>query len=131
MKENTRPPQNTINESQPLVEWYQVDIEDPQSSCQVHYINEAGTSENLDTVILGNHDHSTTIVNSCFSTIIAERISIDSDLKTNVILTSHRIFPIEFKWVFIWMWNKNNKVVRYKVRLMAQGFTQIPDIDFN
>jgi hypothetical protein len=98
-----------------------VDIEDPQSSCQVHYINEAGTSENLVTVILGNHetsnriqkisinytnyadlyDHSTTIVNSCFSTIIAERIPIDSDLKTNVILTSHRIFPIEFKWVFI------------------------------
>jgi hypothetical protein len=28
-------------------------------------------------------------------------------------------------------WNENNEVVRYKVRLVAQGFMQRPDIDFN
>jgi hypothetical protein len=27
--------------------------------------------------------------------------------------------------------NENNEVVRYKVRLVVQGFTQRPDIDFN
>jgi hypothetical protein len=121
MKENTRPPQNTMNKSQPLVERYQVDIEHPQSSSQVQYINEARTSKNLDTIVLANHetsngiqeisinytnyaklyDRSTTIVNSCFSIVIVERIPIDSDPKTNVILTSSRIFPVGFKWVFI------------------------------
>jgi hypothetical protein len=27
--------------------------------------------------------------------------------------------------------NENNEVVRYKARLVTQGFTQRPDIDFN
>jgi hypothetical protein len=27
--------------------------------------------------------------------------------------------------------NENNEVVRYKARLVAQGFTQRPDINFN
>jgi hypothetical protein len=45
--------------------------------------------------------------------------------------TPPRIFPVEFKWVFIWKRNENNEVVRYKMRLVAQGFTQRPDIDFN
>jgi hypothetical protein len=36
-----------------------------------------------------------------------------------------------FKWVFIRKRDENNEVVRYKVRLIAQGFTQRPDIDFN
>jgi hypothetical protein len=48
-----------------------------------------------------------------------------------VIPTPPRIFPVEFKWVFIQKRNENNEVVRYKVRLVAQGFTQRPDIDFN
>jgi hypothetical protein len=50
---------------------------------------------------------------------------------TEVIPTPPRIFPIGFKWVFIRKRNKNNEVVKYKVRLIAQGFTQRPDIDFN
>jgi hypothetical protein len=42
---------------------------------------------------------------------------------TEVIPTPPRIFPVGFKWVFIQKRNKNNEVVRYKVRLVAQGFT--------
>jgi hypothetical protein len=50
---------------------------------------------------------------------------------TDVIPRPPRIFPVEFKWVFIQKRNENNEVVRYKARLVAQGFTQRPDIDFN
>jgi hypothetical protein len=42
---------------------------------------------------------------------------------TDVIHTPPRIFPVGFKWVFIQKRNENNKVVRYKVRLVAQWFT--------
>jgi hypothetical protein len=52
-------------------------------------------------------------------------------LFTEVIPTPHRIFLVGFKWVFIQKRNENNKVVRYKARLVPQGFTQRPDIDFN
>jgi hypothetical protein len=50
---------------------------------------------------------------------------------SQVIPTPPQVFPIGFKWVFIRKWNKNNEVVRYKARLVAQGFTQRPGIDFN
>jgi hypothetical protein len=74
-----------------------------QSSTQARYRNEnASTSENPDDLILGNYetstgiqeisinytsfrevyDCSTTIVNTCFSTIIAENFLIDPDPKT-------------------------------------------------
>jgi hypothetical protein len=108
------------------------------------------------------YDRSTTIVNPCFSTVIAENFLADPDPKTmakckgrldwnkwkeaidadinllnkrkvftNMIPTPHRIFLVGFKWVFIRKRNENNEVVRYKARLVAQGFTQRPDIDFN
>jgi hypothetical protein len=35
------------------------------------------------------------------------------------------------KWIFVRKRNENNEVVRYKVRLIAQGFTQKPEIDFD
>jgi hypothetical protein len=50
---------------------------------------------------------------------------------TVVIPTPLRTFPVGFKWVFVWKRNENNEVVRYKVRLVAQGFTQRPRVDFN
>jgi hypothetical protein len=50
---------------------------------------------------------------------------------TEVIPIPPRTFPIGFKWVFVQNRNKNNEVVRYKVRLVAQDFTQRPDVDFN
>jgi hypothetical protein len=108
------------------------------------------------------YDHSTTIVNPCFSTVITENFLADPDPKTmaeckrrsdwnkwkeaieaklnllkkikvftEVIPTPPRIFSVGFKWVFIQKRNENNEVVRYKARLVAQGFTQGPNIDFN
>jgi hypothetical protein len=50
---------------------------------------------------------------------------------TDVIPTPPRIFPVGFKWVFIQKRNENNEVVRYKARVVAQAFTQRPDINFN
>jgi hypothetical protein len=41
------------------------------------------------------------------------------------------ILPVGYKWVFVRKRNKNNEVVRYKARLVAQGFTQRPGVDFN
>jgi hypothetical protein len=48
-----------------------------------------------------------------------------------VIPTPPRIIPVAFKWIFVRKRNKNNEVVRYKARLVAQGFTQRPGIDFH
>jgi hypothetical protein len=42
---------------------------------------------------------------------------------TKVIATPPRIFPAGFKWVFIRKRNENNEVVKYKSRLVVQGFT--------
>jgi len=38
---------------------------------------------------------------------------------------------VGFKWVFVRKYDENNEVVRHKASLVAQGFTQRPDIDFN
>jgi hypothetical protein len=45
--------------------------------------------------------------------------------------TPPKIILVGFKWVFVWKWNENNEVVRYKAKLVAQGFMQRPDIDYN
>jgi hypothetical protein len=171
--EKMRPFQNTVNVSQPVVDMHLVDI--IQSSTLTRYRKEnASTPENPDDLVLGNHetstgiqeisinytssgevyDRSTTIVISCFSTIIAENFLADLDSKTmvkckrrsdwnkwketieaelnslkdrkvftDVIPIPPRIFLIGFKWVFIQKRNENNEVVRYKVRLVTQGFT--------
>jgi hypothetical protein len=41
------------------------------------------------------------------------------------------ILPVGYKWVSVRKRNENNEVVRCKPRLVAQGFTQRPGIDFN
>ena len=45
--------------------------------------------------------------------------------------TPRGIFPVGYKWVFVRKRNEQNEVVRYKARLVAQGFTQKPGIDYN
>jgi hypothetical protein len=50
---------------------------------------------------------------------------------SEVMLTPKGTFPVGYKWVFVRKQNKNNEVVRYKERLVAQGFTQKPDINYN
>ena len=50
---------------------------------------------------------------------------------TSAIPTPSKVFPVGFKWVFVRKQNENNEVVRYKARLVAQGFTQRPSIDYN
>jgi hypothetical protein len=97
-------------------------------------------------------DRNTMVVNSCFSTMVVDLLNdpdpktmaeckqhsdwikwkeaieaeLDSlrkrEVSINVIPTLPRIHPIRFKWVFIQKWNENNEVVRYKSRLVAQGF---------
>ena len=47
-----------------------------------------------------------------------------------MIPTPHKTFHVGFKWVFVRKKNENKEVVRYKARLVAQGFTQRPGIDF-
>jgi hypothetical protein len=50
---------------------------------------------------------------------------------TDMIHTPPRTFSVGFKWVFIQKRNGNNELVRYKARLVVQGFTQRPGVNFN
>jgi hypothetical protein len=107
-KEKMRPLQKIVNVSQPIVNKHLVDI--PQSSTQARYRKEsASTSKNPDALMLGNHeastgiqeicinytssgevyDCSTTIVNSCFSIVIAENFLADPDTKIMVECKGH------------------------------------------
>jgi hypothetical protein len=100
-KEKMRPLQKIVNVNQPVVERHLVNI--PQSSTQTRYRKEsASMSENPNALVLGNretsmgiqeisitytnfgevYNRSTTIVNPCFSTIIAENFLTDPDHKT-------------------------------------------------
>jgi hypothetical protein len=40
------------------------------------------------------------------------------------------VIPVGYKWVFVRKQNENNEIVRYKTRLIAQGFSQRPDIGY-
>jgi hypothetical protein len=48
-----------------------------------------------------------------------------------VLPTPPSVHPVGYKWVFVRKRNENNEVVRYKARLVAQGFTQRLGVDFN
>lgn len=39
--------------------------------------------------------------------------------------------PVGYKWVFVRKRNENGEIARYKARLVAQGFSQRPGIDFD
>ena len=47
-----------------------------------------------------------------------------------VILTPQNVNPVGYKWVFAIKRNEKNEIVRYKARLVAQGFTQILGVDY-
>jgi hypothetical protein len=38
--------------------------------------------------------------------------------------------PVGYKLVFLTKWNEYNEIVLYKARLVAQGFSQRPNIDY-
>ena len=64
--------------------------------------------------------------------IEAELLSLNKrEVFSKVIPTPHKVFPVGAKWVFVRKRNENNEVVRYKARLVAQGFTQRPGIDYD
>ena len=49
---------------------------------------------------------------------------------SSVVLTPEDVKPVGYKWVFVRKRNERNETVRYKVRLVAQGFSQRPGIDY-
>jgi hypothetical protein len=64
--------------------------------------------------------------------ITAELLSLNKrEVFGPVCLTPPHIRPVGHKWVFVRKRNENNEVVRYKARLVAQGFTQRPGVDFD
>ncbi|CAM9000605.1 unnamed protein product [Rhodiola kirilowii] len=44
--------------------------------------------------------------------------------------TPEGVKPVGYKWVFVRKRNERNEVARYKARLVAQGFTQKPGVDY-
>ena len=49
----------------------------------------------------------------------------------SIIQTPENVKLVRYKWVFVRKHNEKNEVVRYKARLVAQGFSQRPGIDFD
>jgi Reverse transcriptase (RNA-dependent DNA polymerase)/GAG-pre-integrase domain/Integrase core domain len=47
-----------------------------------------------------------------------------------VVQTPKGVKPVGYKWVFVRKRNEKNEVTRYKGRLVAQGFSQRPGIDY-
>ena len=64
----------------------------------------------------------------------AIQVELDSLAKCKVfgpiVPTPNDVKPVGYKWVFIRKRNDKNEIVRYKVRLVAQGFSQRPGIDY-
>ena len=47
-----------------------------------------------------------------------------------VVQTPEDVKPVGYKWVFVRKRNENNEIIRYKARLVAQGFSQRPGVDY-
>ncbi|KAL5728188.1 hypothetical protein ACHQM5_001301 [Ranunculus cassubicifolius] len=47
-----------------------------------------------------------------------------------VVLTPEDVKHVGHKWVFVRKRNKKGQIVRYKARLVAQGFSQKPGVDY-
>ena len=48
-----------------------------------------------------------------------------------IVLTPDGVKLVGYKWVFVRKRDATNKVTRYKARLVAQGFSQRPGIDYD
>ena len=48
-----------------------------------------------------------------------------------IVLTPKAIKPVGYKWVFVRKRNEKNEITRHKARLVAQGFSQRPGIDYD
>ena len=55
---------------------------------------------------------------------------LDSLVKWKVFRTPKGAKPIRYKWIFVQKQNENGKIIRLKVWLVAQEFSQRPNIDF-
>nr|AAM74357.1 Putative retroelement [Oryza sativa Japonica Group] len=75
------------------------------------------------------YNRETTIVDIYFAEKIAKIIDLDPEPKS--MAECKKRFRLGYKWVFVRKRDENNQVVRYKARLVAQGFTQRPGIDFD
>jgi hypothetical protein len=47
-----------------------------------------------------------------------------------VVQAPEGVSPVGYKWVFVRKRNEKNEIVKYKARLVAQGFLQKPGIDY-
>jgi hypothetical protein len=47
-----------------------------------------------------------------------------------VVQTPKGVSPVGYKWVFVQKCNEKNEIVKYKAKLVAQGFLQKPSIDY-
>ena len=65
----------------------------------------------------------------------AMQAELDSLNKRNVfgpiIPVPKTVKPVGYKWVFVRKRNEKNEIIRYKARLVAQGFSQRPGIDYD
>ncbi|KAK2389045.1 putative mitochondrial protein [Trifolium repens] len=48
-----------------------------------------------------------------------------------VVRTPEGVKPVGYKWVFVRKRNENGEIVRYKARIVAQGFSQRPGVDYD
>ena len=55
---------------------------------------------------------------------------IKRDVFGPVVQTPESIKPVGNKWVFVRKRNENNDIIRYKEQLVAQGFSERPNIDY-
>jgi hypothetical protein len=47
-----------------------------------------------------------------------------------VVQTPKGVMPVRYKWVFVHKHNEKNEIMSYKARLVGQGFSQRPRIDY-
>nr|GEZ94879.1 putative RNA-directed DNA polymerase [Tanacetum cinerariifolium] len=61
----------------------------------------------------------------------AELNSLNKQKVFGLIVTTPRdVKPVGYRWIFVQKRNEKNEVTRYKARLIAQGFSQRPGIDY-